>query len=331
MDKFSFYLQILRLAPSRYSANGDFNDHLKTLLDTYVQLIDFLNPQDRCEKWDEIHDKIVFNCNTIIKTIDLYYMGLFSESYNCLKEALETVPRTRIHQRFPMYKMRHVENGCSPDHEGLFHISFSHRGKVPSNRFSAPGIPCLYMGLSAAICWEELKRPNIQNTYISMFQPQGHYGYINLNLPIFDSWHERNGIIFVHDLQQFPFIIASMVHVAHNEDNFKPEYIIPQLIMQWVIDKRKDDNDNKNLGVFYSSIYFDYTDLYPNISRYTNVAIPAICNGEKHYSKKLSELLPYTDPIRCDVVHTENTSIDDTYWQDVEHLLQGKEVNELLQ
>lgn len=327
MDKFSFYLQLLQLAPSSYSPNTEFKDHVKSLLDAYIQLIDDLDSQDRCNNWEEIQEKVINNSDKIIITIDYYYRGLFSEAYNCLKEALETVPRTRIHQCFPLYKMRVVEDGCSPNHEGIFHIPFSRRGKVPSNRFSAPGIPCLYMGLSAAICWEELNRPNIQNTYISMFQPQNHYGYINLNLPIYDLWYHRDGVFFVHDLQQFPFIIASMVHVAHNEDNFKPEYIIPQLIMQWVVDKREDDSDNKDLGVFYSSIHFNYTDLYRDISRYTNVAIPAICNGEKKYSNKLSQLFPYTDPIRCDV----NYTIDDNYWLELERLLRGKDVKELLQ
>ncbi|MCF6319002.1 MAG: hypothetical protein L3J83_06950 [Proteobacteria bacterium] len=47
-------------------------------------------------------------------------------------------------------------------------------------------------------------------------------------------------------------VFASSVRVRNREDNFKPEYIIPQLLLQWVRENDKID------GISYQTTHIDF-------------------------------------------------------------------------
>ncbi len=56
----------------------------------------------------------------------------------------------------------------------LFHIPFKLRHKVASQRFSIPGIPCLYTAGSTYTCWEEIGRPPFYELHVAaLWVPQG--------------------------------------------------------------------------------------------------------------------------------------------------------------
>jgi len=54
--------------------------------------------------------------------------------------------------------------------EDLFHIPFHRRHLTQSNRFSLPGIPCIYLSNSLYLCWEELGRPSNKRLYAARFE-----------------------------------------------------------------------------------------------------------------------------------------------------------------
>src|SRR5205823_638449 len=52
----------------------------------------------------------------------------------------------------------------------LFHIPFNSRHLITNQRYSFPGLPCLYLGQSLYVCWEELGRPDLNGVVISRFR-----------------------------------------------------------------------------------------------------------------------------------------------------------------
>jgi len=54
----------------------------------------------------------------------------------------------------------------------------------------------------------------------------------------------------------WPLVLACSVKVKNIEDDFKPEYIIPQLLLQWV--RERDDID----GISYQTTHIDFQIVY---------------------------------------------------------------------
>ena len=66
---------------------------------------------------------------------------------------------------FNLYRMRISKETLSK--EKMFHVPFNMREKVSSARFSIPGFPCLYLGTSLEVCWNEIKRSlESENKYL---------------------------------------------------------------------------------------------------------------------------------------------------------------------
>ncbi|MFW1494652.1 hypothetical protein ACEV9S_24505, partial [Vibrio parahaemolyticus] len=53
----------------------------------------------------------------------------------------------------------------------------------------------------------------------------------------------------------WPLIAACSIRVKNPSDNFKPEYIIPQLLLQWARDYKSID------GIRYTSTHIEATSL----------------------------------------------------------------------
>ena len=97
-----------------------------------------------------------------------------------------------------------------------------------------------------------------------------------------------------------PLIIASMIPMkGKGSDVFKPEYLIPQLLMEWIIKKNKT-------GVYYTTTHltrqtkmdFDYPE-----DKYDNLAIPIkmpLANGVEN-CPKLSKIFEITDPANQEI------------------------------
>ena len=65
----------------------------------------------------------------------------------------------------------------------MFHIPFNKRGKVETQRYSAPGYPCLYLGSSVNACWEELGQPRFDDMMVSRFVVKEAFPVLDLRMP----------------------------------------------------------------------------------------------------------------------------------------------------
>lgn len=53
----------------------------------------------------------------------------------------------------------------------------------------------------------------------------------------------------IADVFMWPLIAACSIKVKHREDSFKPEYIVPQLLLQWIRNNQEID------GIRFSSTH----------------------------------------------------------------------------
>lgn len=289
-DGNEFYKKLLTIAPSTYDASRyDFRQHLKKCFDKYLRWLDEYD-------FGYIKDNNIETINLIKEAVQLYYEGRHSKAFECIKDHLYYL---WDHINFPFkdyYRMRIFDDGEKHDRNGMFHIPFNKRTIVKTQRFSAPGYPCLYLGTSAYICWEEMLRPNLDRCYVSRFHIDDSISLFDLTLP--PKKQVKDDEIDSYLLSRFPLIIASMVKVANPKDPFKPEYIIPQLLMEWIIDQRSERSNNRIMGIAYTSVQKSY-DFNFSPLKSINVAIPAFSPFEGNYSEELCKMFQLTNPT-CD-------------------------------
>jgi hypothetical protein len=152
----------------------------------------------------------------------------------------------------------------------FFHLPFEKRYKVATQRYSIPGLPCLYLSGSLYTCWEEMGRPPFHELQAAAFWVKDGKVVKVLNfsdrpqrLPFFSSMKKDGTIdpptggVSVKFLEEriaanivlWPLVAACSIVVQHRDAPFKPEYLIPQMLLQWVT-----NNDDFN-GVCYFSTH----------------------------------------------------------------------------
>ena len=188
-----------------------------------------------------------------------------------------------------LYKIRKVENE-SFKRSDFFHVPFNQRGKIGNNRFSISGYPCLYLGRSIYTCWEEMRRLSLSEIAAAGFHFQKPIRLLDLRITSDINSEEKEALTMF----LLPYIIASSIRVHSDQALFKPEYIIPQLLLHSVIRNRKM---NYYDGVIYTSTrrnnWFDDR----GIEMFDNVAIPVMSNRSNNYCKVLASYISVTDPV----------------------------------
>ena len=112
-------------------------------------------------------------------------------------------------------------------------------------RYSVPGVPMLYLGGSVYICWEEMGRPPFDQIQLSAFwtkdgiQPKlldfGHRPCWLLRFVQDPSRMQADLLEFVVSyLVCWPLLAVSSIKARYRDDPFVPEYILPQMILQWI-------------------------------------------------------------------------------------------------
>lgn len=185
----------------------------------------------------------------------------------------------------------------------LFHIPYSKRYLLKNERFSISGQPCLYLATSLNIAWKECGLPSSfyyakysfdykkdevdQWKFLSFINPRDIRNDF-LVTPILEN--EEFAVDFICKyLQSFPIILACSIVSTKKDFPFKPEYVFPQLIMQWI-----QRNIEKIKGIMYFSCVYD-----DNIRQYAgyNIALPTTDFNEDGYSKPLLDRFQISTPV----------------------------------
>jgi len=299
------YDELLKTLPVEKCGKESFSVFLQKKLQNYRNILDSVDEEQRLEKWNQLVKNVDDLVNAVNSSIRLVYEGQHGKAFDVFSDMVSGYGflSVLIKANSSFYRMRTFDDKREANHKELFHIPFSKRGKVATQRFSMPGIPCLYLSKSIYGCWEEMGRPPFDTCMVSRLENTKKFLVADLRIPQKNYWMQtdlyyRQNYIF-NMLSKFPLVISCMVRVNDEKANFKPEYIIPQLLLEtysWLGHKFPKD-ENYNYGIIYTSVQkskdFDFPEKV-----FDNYAIPVIGqNGE--YCEQLCELFHITEPT-CD-------------------------------
>lgn len=305
---------------------------------------------DEDVKLSDAEIKLINNtCSAIIKALRDQYSGYPARAFNKVHEVFKSLSDYFIFMNYNQLSQVYLYRGRKGtnfefEQSELFHIPFQNRGMVNSYRYSIPGHPTLYLGSSPYVCWNELRKPNFDELHMSGFRlkkskmeeisildfgyrPSDIYyfykmldvelryseihGYKNDFLASFDNNDNSYKDYFKRYIILWPLIAACSVKVGNDKNIFKAEYIIPQLLLQWIRNDKLHDN-NRIDGIRYFSVSTNYkvtNDPYENpIELIQNYVFPSQIQKTTGHCEYLCELFEFTNPIIW--------SLNDTYLHD---------------
>lgn len=239
-----------------------------------------------------LHDSVNTFKTKISKMFDEYYLGHQNKAYGLFKEAFEyetggRLPIKSVLPKEPLYRARVNVNDRDYEKNEMFHIKYDLRSKVQTQRFSFPGLPCLYLGTSSYVCWIELNRPQMDQFQVAEIKQKDNdkeYKVIDLCMHPYSFYKElqkkekgtkteHEDISLAEYLRWWPIMAVCSIAVKNENDPFKPEYIIPQFVLQYFLEDGIDDS----IGIKYMSIKVGRISMkhYETDYRvYSNVVIP---------------------------------------------------------
>jgi len=328
--------------PIEQKGNISFPLFLKEELNKYIDKFEkILNPiiEENVDfesfKKGIILDKIKQFSNSLVESINLYYQGKIFESIELFNNSLKEILFNEINTSYKIdvgtkfYRAR-KDNESHFTTTDLFHIKLEDRVYVTTKRYSIPGFPALYLGESTYVCWEEFDRTKFKSLWFSKFR-----NTVDLNIILIERLEDFLTEIekiskdfqltyILRYLVTFPLSIACSIKVKKTNANFKPEYVIPQLLLQYV---SKDDNFD---GIKFPSTKVNYSKL-KNVPSY-NFVFPIKSKKEEGFCDFLTNAFELTEPTSLEIeevidnphkqnsVHGFNTYNEDKYFEIIEGL-----------
>ena len=247
-------------------------------------------------------DVIQLIIEKIKKAFDEYYNGRPDVAYSIFEivlvelSILEALPERSFH-REAFYRIRIGDNITT--RKDIFHIPFSKRTLVGSQRYSIAGYPCLYLANSVYVAWEEFHRPSLDTLNFAKLQFSDHVNFINFSPHDFrDSLNDSSDLrSFFQKMLLYPVLLICSVKVAKPDNPFKPEYIFSQFTLRWCKEK-----DNYN-GVMYGS-----TRVNSNSNgKFYNFAIPVSdYQINTDFCPELTQKIKLTNPCNLKSIDNEN-------------------------
>lgn len=311
--------------PMNVESNEQYISVLKENFAEYCDAIDCI-----AFKYNEgLLDDVKQTCDEIILALNLYIQNRKSEAY----EYILNILRKNINDPFwvsgldksyafrgiaPFYNLQDkdyediydkMNSGdltfyrarpeCVSNRIDMLHIPYESKFKVKAQRFSVDGTPCLYMGTTSFVCWEEYDMN--EEIYLSSFKFDDRgkqLKILNLVAParLIDGIYNRNSNVQsevrnklqISLVKLFPLIYATSFHVNEENRTNRYEYIISQLLMDCIKEMNID-------GIAYlSKKGKDDDSQYP---QGINLAIPIFDIDNENQYGKCCEMLKMTKPV----------------------------------
>ncbi|WP_254511388.1 RES domain-containing protein [Anatilimnocola floriformis] len=258
--------------------SDDFQAFVETKLDQYLALVKGLSdPADIAAMIKARLTDIEGFCNAAKEVIKATLAGHPHDAYShfitavtplmdCIDEhTLSAVPG----DLGCLYRVRR-QSSPSLTREEMFHIPFEKRHLVATQRYSIPGLPCLYLAGSLYTCWAEMGRPPFHELHAAAYWLKKSAKVKILNLsnrparvllyldpdgnPPLDAHIRR---LVANHVVLWPLLAMCSLVVKHRDSPYKPEYIFPQTILQWITKEHEFD------GVCYFSTHVDAVTSIP--------------------------------------------------------------------
>ncbi len=313
--------------------------YLQTAFEKYKKLLYQISDEGLSRELKAQKNNINTFGNLLISSLVHYQTGYLEAAYSDFKKAMDILkpflfPKNKgkvaniIGLHKPFYRAR-IGNNKPYSKAQMFHLPLSLREFANTQRFSIPGLPCLYLSNSIYTCWEELNRPSINQFQVSRFQLEN----FNLNIldisltPVQIKWHSKsyleNKIQGKYDydyisfwfLIVWPLTLVCSLNVLNEEAPFKHEYIFPQFLLQWVTHENEVD------GIRYFSVKsnpFNKEDY----SKFTNYVFPPKKIDYGDYCSYLRQSFKLTDSISFEVLRIADPNsifINEEWIKSVKH------------
>ena len=251
-----------------------------------------------CSNTELSYPLILSNIELLEKSINKIQTNfLHGKQQEALQETYKMMGSMKFDMLFqgtPLYKCRENERLYHYSNDEMFHIPYEKRHLVRNQRFSLSGIPCLYLGGSSYICWEELGRKDFNTSNYCGYSLKEPVDMFDMMLP--------TAIINEHQLRKVLLILVCS-QTANREHIFKPEYILPQCVLHSLI-QRTYDNHKPICVRYYSSHflkgdadYFEHDYEEKTLQRYVNYVFPAASTQDNGYSNELRKVFNQTETI----------------------------------
>jgi hypothetical protein len=254
--------------------------HYSKKMSLYLSKINSLT--ERAIGEDQNKNEFVLRLEVLIEgikeTLKFYLEGFPSKAYEKFKETVElsdiandliNIRTVELPKQTKLYRVKKEyysdkvpfvgqKNGILPfiSPLDLLHIPFEKRKAVPSNRFSIPGFPCVYLSNTLQTSWSECALSATDSFHAICFANHRPL-YVADLVPISQAFGkkkistEKTKKIYqtadIHLVLKdycflYPLISACHTKIKYteaylNEVKFKSEYIIPQLLLQWYREK----------------------------------------------------------------------------------------------
>lgn len=232
----------------------------------------------------------------ILNTLKIYLDGKPAQAYetfsNTMDERLKKYKKMLSTKEFnegeSFYRLRKSEGNYAFTTHEMFHVPFELRGTLNTQRYSIPGFPSLYLGKTIYVAWEELKRPMLENFQAVRLRSTKKITYLDLTV---NDWGTNNMNKDAYKyFMTWPLIAACSIQVKNTEHTFKQEYIIPQLLLQWI------RNTNVLDAIIYQSTHIKIDTLTPIKDMY-NIVIPVKGIQEVGYCNDLMKMFTMTETV----------------------------------
>lgn len=226
---------------------------------------------------------------------------------------------SRGHEFFRVRPTEFFSDEISGNADEMFHIPISKRQNASNGRFSLAGFPSLYLSTMLPLAWQETGYPT--KYYYSEYQYEYSYNstsrkrelsdelqFVSLYSPNeinfwgaaikynnFDLWLE----VIARYLKTYPLTLACSFVNSSGNAPYKQEYIIPQMLMQWI-----QRNSAKVQGITYFTC-LETSTITSGWCAY-NIALPALQpHDEKMYSIRLKERFRWSKPFYYSIPVTD--------------------------
>lgn len=282
--------------------------------------------------------------DALIEVIQRYLSGCLSEAfqkfYDLFSENISFVRFSYLGKDSNLYRMRTAKNGYEEynSKEEMFHIPFEYNHLVGNERYSISGFPSLYLGSSVYVCWEELRRPELDYANIALFKSIEDIKVLDLSTPKY--------LHFTNERFADCLVLACSIPVNNPSAPFKPEYIIPQMLLQSLVKYNIENENNRIEGIKYTSTHVNDDNLwitFPtnriNKNLFNNYVFPAFDRNEKGISCRLDGLFQFNHCITYNKMKLmypdyeykiNDTSYNRSVFGKIEQLLQALPVKGML-
>ncbi len=304
--------------------DDDFEKYVSNLLGAYLLELERVEPDDFISKNVRAkHALAEAVCADLKESVHHFLRGHPYPAYTSLTRATDKLG-AHLDRFFPQKDMskelRSLYRMCvsaekSVSRKRLFHCPFELRHHVGTQRYSIPGLPCLYLGGSSLVCWREIREPAFEGVWISRFgvahgvelrvvnlayRPALMAAMVNANLQEVNRESGLSALVISY-AACWPLMAVCAIRRLH-DGPFAPEYMIPQMLLQWICDSKKFD------GIRFFSTRTE--EFFDDPKSGVNYVFPARTTPAKGFCSELTAMFVLSEPTRWnDALGTTPTAI----------------------